>query len=121
MTAKELRDYCYSIGLVDSNKPATFDHFNNGYRYTDEFVDKLDFIAAWDKSKQCVVVANGCVIDENYKSEYKIRMTGSTGFENDEEIKTRIDDLIKSVQENIKLLKIKQIKNKIEMIEGDFE
>ena len=116
MTKEELRDYCYSIGLVDSDKPATFDHFNNGYRYTDEFVDTLDFIAAWDKSKQCVVVAKACVIGES-----KIRMIGFMYLENDEEIKTRIDDLIKSVLENIKLLKIKQMKKKIKMIEGDFE
>ena len=48
-------------------------------------------------------------------------MNCSTCVENDEEIKTRIDDLIKSVQENIKFLKLKQMKKKIKMIEGDFE
>ena len=120
MTKKELRDYCYSIGLIDT-KFILKDIYTSGYIFNDKFVNSQDFIAAWDKSNQCVVVANGCVIDENYKSEYKIRMIGSTGFENDEEIKTRIDDLIKSVQENIKLLKIKQMKNKIKKIEGDFE
>lgn len=120
MTAKELRDYCYSIGLIDTEFIFK-DRYTSGYRFNAEFVNFYDFIAAWDKSKQCVVVANGCVIDENYKSEYKIRMTGATGFENDEEIKTRIDDLIKSVQENIKFLKWQQMKKKIKKIEGDFE
>ena len=120
MTAKELRDYCYSIGLIDTEFIFK-DIYTSGYRFNSEVINSYDFIAAWDKSKQCIVVANGCVIDEDYKHKCKIRMCGSTCVENDEEIKTRIDDLIKSVQENIKLLKIKQIKKKIKMIEGDFE
>lgn len=115
MTAKELRDYCYSICLVDTDFIIK-DIYASGYRFNSEFVNSYDFIAAWDKSKQCVVVAKACVIGES-----KIRMIGFMYLENDEEIKTRIDDLIKSVQENIKLLKIKQMKKKIKMIEGDFE
>lgn len=120
MTKKELRDYCYSVGLVDT-KFIFKDMYASGYRFNAEFVSSYDFIVAWDKSKDCVVVANGSSIDEDYKSECKIRMNGATCVENDEEIKTRIDDLIKSVQENIKFLKLKQIKKKIKMIEGDFE
>lgn len=120
MTKEELRDYCYSIGLIDT-KFIIKDIYKSAYRFNDKFVNSYDFIAAWDKSKDCVVVANGFVIDENYKSECKIRMQGATCVENDEEIKTRINDLIKSVQENIKLLKIKQMKKKIKIIEGDFE
>ena len=120
MTAKELRDYCYSIGLIDTEFIFK-DIYASGYRFNSEFVNYYDFIAAWDKSKQCVVVANGCVIDEDYIHKCKIRMKGSIRVENDEEIKTHIDELITLVQENIKLLKIKQIKKKIKMIEGDFE
>ena len=120
MTKEELRDYCYSIGLIDTEFISK-DIYTSGYRFNSKFMNSYDFIAAWDKSKQCVVVANGCVIDENYKSECNIRMNGSIRVENDEEIKTRIDDLIKSVQENIKFLKFKQIKKKIKKIEGDFK
>ena len=119
MTKKELRDYCYSIGLIDT----VFifkDMYASGYRFNAEFVSSYDFIVAWDKSKDCVVVATGSVIDEDY-GECKIRMKGSIRVENDEEIKTHIDELITSVQENIKFLKIKQMKKKIKMIEGDFE
>ncbi len=119
MTKKELRDYCYSIGLIEIEYIFK-DIYLSGYRFNAEFVNSYDFIAAWDKSKQCVVVATGSVIDRDYNGECKIRMQGSTRVENDEEIKTRIDDLIKSVQENIKFLKIKQMKKKIKMIEGDF-
>lgn len=119
MTKKELRDYCYSIGLIDTEFIFK-DIYLSGYRFNAEFVNSYDFIAAWDKSKQCVVVATGSVIDEVY-GECKIRMIGSIRVENDEEIKTRIDDLIKSVQENIKFLKLKQMKNKIMKMEGDFE
>lgn len=120
MTKKELRDYCYSIGLIDT----VFifkDIYTSGYRFNAEFVNSYDFIVAWDELKQCVVVATGSVIDEDYQSKFKIRMKGSIRVENDEEIKTHIDELITSVQENIKLLKIKQMKKKIKMIEGDFE
>ena len=87
-----------------------------GYRFNAEFVNSYDFIVAWDELKQCVV-ATGSVIDEYY-GECKIHMKGSIRVENDEEIKTHIDELITSVQENIKLLKMKK---KIKMIEGDFE
>ena len=79
MTAKELRDYCYSIGLIDTDFIFK-DIYTNGYRFNSEFVNYYDFIAAWDKSKQCVVVANGCVTDEDYKHKCKIRMIGSTGL-----------------------------------------
>lgn len=48
-------------------------------------------------------------------------MLGVSFVENDEEIKTRISELIQSVQENIKFLKWKQMKKSIEKIEGDFE
>lgn len=120
MTSKELRDYCYSIGLIDTDFIFK-DIYTSGYRFNAEFVNSYDFIVAWDKSKDCVVVANGCVIDEDYQSKCKIRMTGSMCVENDKEIKTHINDLIKSVQENIKFLKLKQMKKKINMIEGDFE
>ena len=120
MTAKELRDYCYSIGLIDTEFIFK-DIYTSGYRFNSEVINSYDFIAAWDKSNDCVVVAKGCVIDENNKSECKIRMQGSTRVENDKEIKTRIGELITSVQEKINFLKLKQIKKKIEKMEGDFE
>lgn len=120
MTKKELRDYCYSVGLVDTEFIFK-DIYASGYRFNAEFVNSYDFIVAWDKSKDCVVVANGSSIVEDYKSECKIRMNGSMCVENDEEIKTRIGELITSVQENIKFLKLKQMKNKIMKMEGDFE
>ena len=115
MTKKELRDYCYSIGLIDT--VFIFKDIYCGYRFNAEFVNSYDFIVAWDELKQCVVVATCSVIDEVY-GECKIRMIGSIRVKNDEEIKTHIDELITSVQENIKLLKMKK---KIKMIEGDFE
>lgn len=120
MTKEELRDYCYSVGLIDTEFIFK-DIYTSGYRFNSKFMNSYDFIAAWDKSKQCVVVANGCVIDENYKSECNIRMNGSIRVQNDEEIKTRIGELITSVQENINFLKLKQMKNKIMKMEGDFE
>lgn len=118
MTKDELRDYCYSIGLIDTEFIFK-DIYSSGYRFNAKFVNSYDFIVAWNESKQYVVVATGSVIDEVY-GECKIRMIGSIRVENDEEIKTHIDELITSVQENIKLLKIKQMKKKIKMIEGDF-
>lgn len=48
-------------------------------------------------------------------------MDGVEAVQNDEEIKTRIGELITSVQENINFLKLKQMKNKIMKMEGDFE
>lgn len=48
-------------------------------------------------------------------------MDGCEAVQNDEEIKTRIGELITSVQENINFLKLKQMKNKIMKMEGDFE
>lgn len=122
MTKEELRDYCYSIGLIDTKFPMGFEsRYTKGYRYGDKFVNSMDYIAAWDEYKQCVVVANACVINEDFVNYGPIRMEGSIEVQNDEEIKARIDDLIKSAQENIKLLKCKQMKKKIKIMEGDFE
>ena len=122
MTKEELRDYCYSIGLVDTRSPVYAESkYTKGYRYSGEFVNTMDFIAGWDEDKQCVVVANGCVINEAFPDEGPIRMDGASVVQNDEELKARIDELIKSVQENIKFLKWKQMKKKIEKMEGDFK
>lgn len=122
MTKEELRDYCYSIGLVDTKFPVYAEFkYTKGYRYCGEFVNTMDFIAGWDEDKQCVVVANGCVINEAFPDEGPIRMDGASVVQNDEELKARIDELIKSVQENIKFLKWKQMKKKMEKIEGDFK
>lgn len=121
MTKEELRDYCYSIGLIDTKFPAWVEStYTKGYRYSGEFVNTMDYIAAWDENRQSVVVAKNCVINESFL-EGPIRMDGSVEVQNDEEIKSSIDDLIKSVQENIKLLKCKQMKKKIKIMEGDFE
>jgi len=72
-------------------------------------------------AKQCVVVAKSCVINEAFASEGPIRMDGAEAVYNDEEIKAHIDELITSVQENIKFLKWRQMKKKIKKMEGDFE
>ena len=122
MTKEELRDYCYSIGLIDSKSTAWFcSKYPNGYRFPNEFVNPIDFLAGWDNDKQCVVVAKSCVINESFVNEEQIHMTGCEAVQNDEEIKTRIGELITSVQENINFLKLKQMKNKIMKMEGDFE
>lgn len=122
MTKEELRDYCYSIGLIDTKFPMGVESmYTKGYRYASEFVNTMDFIAAWNEEKQCVVVAKKCVINEDFANYGPIRMDGSYVVQNDEEIKARIDDLIKSVQENIKFLKWKKINKKIKIMEGDFE
>ena len=121
MTKEELRDYCYSIGLIDTKFPIWAESkYTKGYRYNGEFVNTMDFIAGWDEDKQCVVVANSCVINEAFVNEGPIRMDGASVIQNDEEIKAHIDYLIKSVQENIKLLKWRQMKKKIKKMEGDF-
>jgi hypothetical protein len=122
MTKDELRDYCYSIGLIDTKNPSWAESkYTKGYRFPNEFVNSMDFIAGWDEDKQCVVVAKSCVINEAFVYEGPIRMDGAEAVYNDEEIKARIDDLITSVQENIKFLKWKQMKKKIKKMEGDFE
>lgn len=122
MTKEELRDYCYSIGLIDSKSTAwSCSKYPNGYRFPNEFVNPNDFLAGWDNDKQCVVLAKSCVINESFVNKEQIYMAGVEAVQNDEEIKTRIGELITSVQENIKLLKFKQMKKKIKMIEGDFE
>lgn len=122
MTKEELRDYCYSIGLIDSKSTECAESkYTNGYRFPNEFVNPIDFIAGWDNDKQCVVVAESCVIDESFVNKEQIYMSGVEAVQNDEEIKTRIGELITSVQENINFLKLKQIKKKIEKMEGDFE
>jgi hypothetical protein len=122
MTKEELRDYCYSIGLIDTKLPAwAVTRYTKGYRFPNEFVNTMDYIVGWDEEKECVVVANACVINEAFVNEGPIRMDGSSVVQNDEEIKAHIDYLIKSVQENIKLLKCKQMKKKIKIMEGDFE
>jgi len=122
MTKEELRDYCYSIGLIDT-KFYMWDEskYTKGYRFPNEFVNSMDFIAAWDEGKDCVVVAKSCVINEAFVYEGPIRMDGAEAIYNDEEIKARIGELITSVQENIKFLKWKQMKKKIKKMEGDFE
>ena len=122
MTKKELRDYCYSIGLIDFKNPAWAESkYTNGYRFPNEFVNPIDFLAGWDNDKQCVVVAKSCVINESFVNKEQIYMAGVEAVQNDEEIKTRIGELITSVQENINFLKLKQMKNKIMKMEGDFE
>jgi hypothetical protein len=122
MTKDELRDYCYSVGLIDTKNPAWAESkYTKGYRYSDKFVNSMDFIAGWDEDKQCVVVAKSCVINEAFVYEGPIRMDGAEAIYNDEEIKARISELITSVQENIKFLKWKQMKKKIKKMEGDFE
>lgn len=122
MTKEELRDYCYSIGLTDTKFPMWAESkYTKGYRYASKFVNTMDFIAGWDEAKQCVVVAKSCVINEAFVNEGPIRMDGAEAFYNDEEIKAHIDALIKSVQENIKFLKWKEMKKKIKKMEGDFE
>lgn len=120
MTKEELRDYCYSIGLIDTEFIFK-DRYTSGYRFNAEFVNFYDFIAGWDNDKQCVVLAKSCVIDEEFVTEGQIHMDGIEAVQNDEEIKTRIGELIKSVQEKIKFIKLKQMKNKIMKMEGDFE
>ena len=122
MTKEELRDYCYSIGLTDTKLPMGLEStYTKGYRYASEFVNSMDFIAGWDDKKDCAVVANSCVINEAFVNEGPIRMDGASVVQNDEELKARIDELIKSVQENIKFLKWKEMKKKIKKMEGDFE
>lgn len=122
MTKEELRDYCYSIGLIDTKLPAWVEsNYRRGYRYDGEFVNKMDYIAAWDDDNQHVVVADGCIINEAFADYGPIRMVGASPVESDEELKARIDNLIKSVQENIKFLKWKQTKKRIVKMEGDFE
>lgn len=122
MTKDELRDYCYSIGLIDTKNPAWAESkYTKGYRYDDKFVNSMDFIAGWDEDKQCVVVAKSCVINETFVNDGPIRMDGAEAVYNDEEIKARIGELITSVQENIKFLKWKQTKNRINKMKGDFE
>ena len=122
MTKEELQDYCYSIGLTDTKCPMWAESkYTKGYRFPNEFVNTMDFIAGWDENKQCVVVAKSCEINEAFASEGPIRMDGAVAVYNDEEIKAHIDDLIKSVQENIKFLKWRQMKRKIMKMEGDFE
>jgi hypothetical protein len=122
MTKEELRDYCYSIGLIDSKTTALFcSKYTNGYIFPNEFVNPIDFLAGWDNDKQCVVVAKSCVIDEEFVNKEQIYMSGVEAVQNDEEIKTRIGELITSIQENINFLKLKQMKNKIMKMEGDFE
>ena len=122
MTKEELRDYCYSIGLIDLKIPSWYESIcTQGYRYNGEFVNTMDFIAGWYENKKCVVVANSCVINEAFVDMGPIRMNGVSVVQNDEEIKTRIYDLIKSVQENIKFLKWKKMKKRIKKMEGDFE
>ena len=122
MTKEELRDYCYSVGLIDTKNPAWAESkYTKGYRYGDKFVNSMDFIAGWDESKQCVVVAKSCEINEAFASEGPIRMDGAVALYNDEEIKSHINYLITSVQENIKFLKWREMKKKIKKMEGDFE
>ena len=122
MTKEELRDYCYSIGLIDSKTTALFcSKYPNGYRFPNEFVNPIDFLAGWDNDKQCVVVAKSCEIIGSFVNKEQIHMDGCEAVQNDEEIKTRIGELITSVQENINFLKLKQMKNKIMKMEGDFE
>lgn len=122
MTKEELRDYCYSIGLIDSKSTAlSCSKYINGYRFPNEFVNPIDFLAGWDNDKQCVVVAESCVISESLLNKEQIYMSGVEAVQNDEEIKTRIGELITSIQENINFLKLKQMKNKIMKMEGDFE
>ena len=122
MTKEELRDYCYSIGLIDSKSTAMFgSKYPNGYIFPNEFVNPIDFLAGWDNDKQCVVVAKSCEIIKSFGNKEQIHMSGVKAVQNDEEIKTRIGELITSVQENINFLKLKQIKKKIEKMEGDFE
>ena len=113
MTKEELRDYCYSIGLIDTKFPMWAESkYTKGYRYSDKFVNSMDFIAGWDEDKQCVVVAKNSVINYDFANEGPIRMDGAEAFYNDEEIKAHINDLITSVQENIKFLKWKEMKKK---------
>lgn len=67
MTKEELRDYCYSIGLIDSKSTAMFgSKYPNGYIYPNEFVNPIDFLAGWDNDKQCVVVAKSCEIIKSF-------------------------------------------------------
>lgn len=122
MTKEELRDYCYSIGLIDTKFSIAVDSkYTMGYRYDGEFVDPMDFMVGWDEEKQCAVVAKSCIIDEDFVGIGPIRMIGIIHIQNDEEIKARIAELIKTVQENIKFLKWKEMKKKIRKMEGDFE
>jgi len=123
MTREELKDYCYSIGLIDTKSPKLAESkYTKGYRYYGKYVNPMDFIAGWDENEQCVVVAKKSVIDYDFASfGGPIRMDGILYVQNDEEIKARIDALIKSVQENIKAIKLKQMNKKIIKMEGDFE
>lgn len=122
MTKEELRDYCYYVGLIDTKSPMCAESkYTKGYRFPNEFVNSIDFIAGWDEDKQCIVVAKSCVINEAFVYEGPICMDGAEALYNDEEIKARISELITSVQENIKFLKWKQMKKKIKKMEGDFE
>ena len=122
MTKEELRDYCYSVGLIDTKFPADYieSAFTKGYRYNGEFVNSMDYIAAWDEDKQRVLIANRAVINEDF-IDGPIRMDGSSEIKDDDEIKARINFLIKDVQNNVEFLKWKKMKKKIKIMEGDFE
>ena len=121
MTKEELRDYCYSIGLIDTKLPMTDGGlYVKGYRYSGEFVNQLDFIAAYDDRCNSVLVAEDSVISFDFP-DGPIRMTGSEIIYDDTNIKNRINFLIHKVTENIKTMKEKQMQFKLSKIEGDFE
>ena len=121
MTKEELRDYCYSIGLIDTQLPfMSGGLYIKGYRYSGAFVNSMDFIAAFDDKCNNVLVAEDSVISFDFP-DGPIRMTGSEILYDDTNIKNRINFLIDKVKKNIKTMKEEQLQSKLSKIEGDFK
>ena len=124
MTKEELRNYCYSLSMVDCVIPEFYPPDSvHGFTVSGKYIDKADFIAAYDDSTNSVILANKCEIYQEFNNTKPVRMFGSysTYDLSDEEIKKRINKLINTANSLNKWFKDKEISDKIEKIKGDFK
>ena len=120
MIKEDLIKYCKSIGLVECKRPEGISSFSVSFRVPSSMTHELDFIAAYDKNTDQVVLADKVSIYESFPK--AIRMLGqrTTSHLSDEAIMRRIDELTKEVAETILLLKYKNMKTRISKLNGDF-
>lgn len=114
MTKDELESYCKSIGLVKS-KSESKQYY--GFNYNSIYASPYDMIVAYDKENKIIVCARYIYIPSDFSS---IHCAGFIEISDVQEIKSKINELIKMFRINIKKFIKHKINNKIKVIEGDF-
>lgn len=121
MTIEQLKKYCTTIGLVESEHQQFY-----GFKFPSKYAACYDFIVAYDKNLKGIRCAETVVIEDNVLFANRsigkgIRCYGFTEpLKNVKDIKEKMDNLIKTYKKCVLELKKDEYIDRICKIEGDF-